>query len=45
MLALDREINREESQLLSRFGSNYETYRAQVPRYIANPFRRVIGTA
>ena len=37
VLALDREITREELQLLDRFGSDYETYRAQVPRYIAIP--------
>jgi protein-S-isoprenylcysteine O-methyltransferase Ste14 len=39
VLALDLEINREEAQLLDRFGSDYETYRAQVPRYIAISIR------
>jgi protein-S-isoprenylcysteine O-methyltransferase Ste14 len=38
--ALDREIESEESQLLSRFGMQYQAYRAQVPRYVALPGRR-----
>jgi protein-S-isoprenylcysteine O-methyltransferase Ste14 len=38
--ALDREIDSEESQLLSRFGTQYRAYRAQVPRYVALAGRR-----
>jgi protein-S-isoprenylcysteine O-methyltransferase Ste14 len=34
--ALDREIEREESRLLDRFGPIYRTYRDQVPRYLVH---------
>ena len=32
--ALNREIEREETRLLSRFGSSYERYEARVGRYL-----------
>lgn len=32
--ALDREIDAEEARLSSRFGGEYATYRARVPRYL-----------
>ena len=40
VVAIDREIDIEESHLVSRFGAGYETYRASVPRYLAPPSRR-----
>ena len=34
---LDREIDREESRLLARFGAAYAAYRERVPRYVGLP--------
>lgn len=40
--ALDREIRAEESRLSTRFGREYATYRARVPRYLPRFLELVI---